>query len=186
MTTPRWRGTLIYTGTLAAMGAVAVTRFGPLAASDAAAPSAAGAAAVAGAATSSGPPSGTSSAPSPDGSGTASATPSPAAPSPAETATPAPGSSTSATVTVAGAVAPTRYGPVQVAVTFTGSQIVDVQTLQAPSDHHESAQISQRSTPILAQEVLAAQSASIDTVSGATYTSEAYRESVQSAIDQRG
>ena len=47
-------------------------------------------------------------------------------------------------------------------------------------------QISERSVPRLAQEVIAAQSAHIDTVSGATYTSQGYRESVQSAIDQQG
>ena len=71
-------------------------------------------------------------------------------------------------------------------MTFTGSRLVDVRTLQAPSSHPESAQISARATPLLAREVLAAQSASIDTVSGATYTSEGYRESVQSILDQRG
>ena len=80
----------------------------------------------------------------------------------------------------------TRYGPVQVSVTFTAGQITDVQTLQVPGGHHESVQINARATPILAQEVVDAQSAQIDTVSGATYTSEAYAESVQSAIDQRG
>ncbi|MEZ0447304.1 FMN-binding protein [Cellulomonas sp. ICMP 17802] len=80
----------------------------------------------------------------------------------------------------------TRYGPVQVSVTFTAGQITDVQALQTPGGHGESIQINARATPILAQEVIAAQSAQIDTVSGATYTSQAYAESVQSAIDQRG
>jgi len=54
------------------------------------------------------------------------------------------------------------------------------------SGHRESVQINARATPILAQEVIAAQSAQIDTVSGATYTSEAYAQSVQAAIDQAG
>lgn len=169
MTTPRWRGTLIYTGTLATLGTVAVVRFGPLAMGDGEVPVAAPAeSAVL-----------SSSATTPsDVTG--------ASPSPSTTATPADGSTASSTVTYTGAVSQTRYGPVQVSVTFTGAQIVDVQTLQSPSAHRESAQISARSTPVLAQEVVAAQSAAIDTVSGATYTSEAYRESVQSAIDQVG
>lgn len=171
MTTTRWRGTLIYTGTLLTIGTVAAARFAPFASEDQ--PDAAAPAVVA--------PSPTASAPS----ATATQPPSTAAsPSPTETATPAPGSTTADTVTIAGSVSQTRYGPVQVSVTFAGTTIVDVQTLQSPSTDHESANISQWSTPVLAQEVLDAQSAQIDTVSGATYTSKGYRESVQSAIDQ--
>lgn len=168
MTTPRWRGTLIYTGTLATIGTIAVARFGPLVATDQAALSTASAVA------------------SPSSAASASGVTGTPSPSPSDTSTPATGSTTSSTVTVAGSVSQTRYGPVQVTVTFTGTQIVDVQTLQSPSSQRESAQISERSTPVLAKEVLAAQSASIDTVSGATYTSEGYRQSVQSAIDQVG
>ena len=212
MTTPRWRGTLIYTGTLATLGTIAVVRFGPLVAGD-------GETAVAAPAESAVVSSSSAEtlAPVPDANddeggddegddeggddegddesasttpGDVSATPAtpatPASPSPSGTATPADGSTTSSTVTVTGAVSQTRYGPVQVSVTFTGTQIIDVQTLQSPNAHRESAQISARSTPLLAQEVVAAQSAAIDTVSGATYTSEAYRESVQSAIDLVG
>ena len=96
------------------------------------------------------------------------------------------GSTTSDTVTIVGSSVQTRYGPVQVSVTFAAGQITDVQALQVPGGHHESVQINARATPILAQEVVDAQSAQIDTVSGATYTSEAYAESVQSAIDQQG
>jgi len=72
-----------------------------------------------------------------------------------------------------------------VAVTFTGGVITAVQTLQAPSGH-ESTQINAYATPILAQEAVAANSAKIDTVSGATFTSQAYKKSLQSAIDQLG
>lgn len=187
MTTPRWRGTLIYTGTLATLGTVAVVRFGPLAASDEGVPVAAADSAVLSSSGTAAPSAGaTDDTTTSDSSTQSGTTTDPTSPSASGTTAPAEGSTTSSTVTVAGAVSQTRYGPVQVSVTFTGTQIVDVQTLQAPSDHHESAQISERSTPILAQEVLAAQSAAIDTVSGATYTSEAYAESVQSAIDQVG
>ncbi|WP_456846470.1 FMN-binding protein [Cellulomonas sp. P5_C6] len=89
-------------------------------------------------------------------------------------------------MTIVGSTVQTRYGPVQVSVTFASGQITDVQALQTPGGHGESIMINQRATPILAQEVVSAQSAHIDTVSGATYTSEAYAESVQSAIDQKG
>ena len=171
--TTRWRGTLIYTGTLATIGTVAVTRFGPLAQTGQV-PTAAPV---------------SSSAPTASPSPSATSSPSTGAtgsPSPSDPSAPATGSTTSSTVTVTGSVEQTRYGPVQVAVTFTGSQIVDVRTLQSPSDQSESLRISARSTPALAKEVLKAQSAKIDTVSGATYTSEGYRQSVQSAIDQAG
>lgn len=164
MATRPWRGTLIFVGTAAAMAAAGVSRFAgvaPQPSTPASAPSVQG-----GASTPSAPSSGSTS----TGSG----------------ATSTDSGSTSDTVTIVGAVVQNRYGAVQVAVTFTGSQITDVQTLQSPSRERESAQISERSVPVLAQEVVAAQSAHIDTVSGATYTSQGYRESVQSAIDQRG
>ena len=187
MTAARWRGTLIYTGTLATIGTLAVTRFGPVLGVDQ------GATVTAATVTSTSQGATTTQGGSTTGSssgatsGSASAAPSTAAtPSPTDTTTPAAGSTTSSTVTVAGGVSQTRYGPVQVSVTFSGTTIVDVQTLQSPSAERESQQIAQRSTPVLAQEVLAAQSAKIDTVSGATYTSEGYRQSVQSAIDQVG
>ena len=89
-------------------------------------------------------------------------------------------------MTIVGSVERNRYGQVQVSVTFTGSQITDVQTLQVPDREREDQRINGYAVPVLAQEVLAAQSAQIDTVSGATYTSESYAASVQSAIDQHG
>ncbi|WP_315095004.1 FMN-binding protein [uncultured Cellulomonas sp.] len=156
MTTPRWRGTLIYVGSLAAMGAAGFTKFAVLA------------------------PEATVAESSTDGASTAqAATTDPATSTDTET-------TTTDTVTVVGSSVSTRYGPVQVSVTFSAGQITDVQVLQVPGGHHESVQINARATPILAQEVVDAQSAQVDTVSGATYTSEAYAESVQSAIDQRG
>jgi uncharacterized protein with FMN-binding domain len=86
--------------------------------------------------------------------------------------------------TVTGAVIPTRYGDVQVAVVLNGTHIDDVNALQLPFDRARSQFISQQAAPILRQEVLTAQSAQIDTVSGASYTSDGYAQSVQSALDQ--
>ena len=78
-----------------------------------------------------------------------------------------------------------RYGTVQVQVTVSGGAITDITTLQAPGDGR-SGQISQYAVPILQSEALSAKSAQIDLVSGATYTSEAYAQSLQSALDQAG
>ena len=78
-----------------------------------------------------------------------------------------------------------RYGTVQVQVTVSGGAITDVTTLQAPGDGR-SGQISQYAVPILQSEALSAKSAQIDLVSGATYTSDAYAQSLQSALDQAG
>ena len=70
-------------------------------------------------------------------------------------------------------------------VTFSGSTITALKTLQAPDRDGRDVEINSQALPLLEQEVLASQSANIDTVSGATYTSEGYIQSVQSAIDQR-
>lgn len=85
--------------------------------------------------------------------------------------------------TVQGDVADTPYGPVQVAVVFDGPKIVDVRALQTPNEAYRSVRIASLATPVLRQEVLGAQSAKVDSVSGATYTSAGYLESVQYAID---
>jgi uncharacterized protein with FMN-binding domain len=85
--------------------------------------------------------------------------------------------------TVHGNVVDTPYGPVQVAVVIDTGRIVDVRALRTPSDADRSVRLAALATPILRQEVLTAQSARIDTVSGATYTSRGYAESVQYALD---
>ena len=82
-----------------------------------------------------------------------------------------------------GTVASTRWGPVQVRVTIGGGRITDVATLQVPSGNRRDREINARAVPVLRKEVLAAQSAHIDTVSGATVTSDGYRESLQAALD---
>jgi uncharacterized protein with FMN-binding domain len=90
----------------------------------------------------------------------------------------------SGTRTVKGDVVSTRYGDVQVAVVLNGSQIVDVKALQLPFDRPRSQDISSQAAPLLHDEVLQAHSAQIDTIGGATYTSDAYAQSLQSALDK--
>jgi uncharacterized protein with FMN-binding domain len=77
-----------------------------------------------------------------------------------------------------------QFGDTQVKVTISGGRITDVQALQLPFDRQRSAEISQYAAPQLHDEVLQAQSAQIDSLSGATYTSDSYAQSVQSALDQ--
>ena len=89
-----------------------------------------------------------------------------------------------ATRTITGAVETTMYGPMQVKVTLDGSKITNVSVVQETNDGQESQQIDSFSIPKLTAETLAAQSARIDTVSGATQTSTGYIGSLQSALDQ--
>src|ERR1043165_8717634 len=93
---------------------------------------------------------------------------------------------TGGTRTIDGPVTSNEYGDVQVRVTLTGREIIDVQALQLPHDRSRSASISNFSGPILRREALQAQSAQIDLVSGATFTSESYAESLQGALDKAG
>jgi uncharacterized protein with FMN-binding domain len=83
-----------------------------------------------------------------------------------------------------GSVVGTQYGDVEVAVSIDRGRITDVQAVELPFSHQRSAEISQQVAPLLRDEVLQAQSAQIDLISGATYTSDAYRQSLQSALDQ--
>nr|WP_317933038.1 FMN-binding protein [Streptomyces cellostaticus] len=75
----------------------------------------------------------------------------------------------------------TSKGPVQVQVTFDGDEITAVKMLQQPNHPQTTAAV-----PKLVAETLKAQSADIDTVSGATITSDAYKKSLQAAIDEEG
>lgn len=86
-------------------------------------------------------------------------------------------------VVVAGGVVDTQYGPVQVEVTVRGGRITKAHTLQHPSGDGQTDQINSYAVPQLNQETMAVQNAQIDTVSGATFTSEGYRQSLQSALD---
>lgn len=92
----------------------------------------------------------------------------------------------SATGKFTGDTTQTRYGPVQVQITVANGTITDVTALQLTNSDGRSVQISQQAAPILRQEALQAQSAQIQSVSGATFTSEGYTTSLQSAIDKAG
>lgn len=93
---------------------------------------------------------------------------------------------TTTTKTVTGDTIQTRYGPVQVQITLKAGKLSAVNVLQVPQDNPRDAEIAQYSVPVLTQEALAAQSASINSVSGATYTSQGYISSLQSALDKSG
>jgi len=114
------------------------------------------------------------------GSAAASATPGQSA---ASGATGASAAAAAASKTYAGSVVQTRFGPVQVQITVKAGAITDVSALQLTNDSGRSVQISNRAAPLLRTEVLAAQSAKIKTISGATVTSGAYVTSLQAAID---
>ncbi|AEW97617.1 MULTISPECIES: FMN-binding protein [Streptomycetaceae] len=113
------------------------------------------------------------------------------APAPALAADPAPaaaGPSASArptgTRTVTGDAIDTRYGPVQLKVALTDGRITAVTAVQMPSDSPRDQEIASYAVPQLTREAITAQSARIDAVSGATYTSDGYVRSLQSALDR--
>jgi uncharacterized protein with FMN-binding domain len=123
-----------------------------------------------------------------------------AAPLPVATATTAPTSGTTAPTsgttaptsgttapgaakTYSGSVAQTRWGPVQVSITVTGGKITDVSVPVYPNGNGRDQEINAYALPVLRQETLAAQNANIDTVSGATVTSDGYLQSLQAALD---
>ncbi|WP_256788061.1 FMN-binding protein [Frankia sp. AvcI1] len=92
----------------------------------------------------------------------------------------------SARQTVRGDAIDTRFGPVQVDVVLAGSTIVDVVPVVVPDQDPRDRQINEYAVPLLRQEVLDAQSAKIDSVSGASFTSYGYAWSVQSVLDKLG
>ncbi|AOR35366.1 FMN-binding protein [Streptomyces fodineus] len=88
--------------------------------------------------------------------------------------------------TVTGDTVRTRWGPVQVRVTVKSGRLTDVTAVQYPRDNPRDQEINGYALPQLRREALAAQSADIDMVSGATYTSTGYQRSLQSALDSAG
>ena len=94
------------------------------------------------------------------------------------------GSTTAKTVT--GEAWPTIYGPVQVQVTVSGGKVTAVTATEYPEETPRDYQINSYAIPQLNSEATAAGSASIDSVSGATYTSQGYIGSLQSALDKAG
>ncbi|MGZ4455834.1 MAG: FMN-binding protein [Nocardioides sp.] len=111
----------------------------------------------------------------------------PASPSPTPSPSPSPTPSPSPSprpVTTTGPTISTAYGPVQVQVTTLGKRMTAVKVLQHPSGNPRSDQVNAYALPRLHDEAMAAQSAHIDMVSGATYTSAGYIRSLQAALDR--
>lgn len=96
------------------------------------------------------------------------------------------GSALSGTHVATGEAVDTVYGAAQVRVTVTDGKITKVEAVQLQSRDPKSVSISNYAAPLLAQSALEKQSAAIDAVSGATYTSGSYAASLQSALDQLG
>ena len=111
--------------------------------------------------------------------GTSTSTPAPS-PSPGSSS-----SSSSSSKTVTGD-ASTQYGPIQLKVTMSGGKITNVEAVQLPSGDPKSSEISSYAEPLLRQSALTKQSANVDAVSGATYTSDGYKTALQAALDQVG
>lgn len=91
--------------------------------------------------------------------------------------------STSTRRSVTGALVSTPYGTVQVKAVLVGTRLKDVVALKLTDSSSTSVRISGRAEPVLRQEAVSAQSARIDSVSGATFTSEGYKQSLQAALD---
>ncbi len=98
------------------------------------------------------------------------------APTPAAAAAPA------AAIVVNGSVADTRYGPVQVQITVQAGKLATVRAVAYPTGGRDG-EINGQAIPILDDEATTVKNAKIDTVSGATFTSQGYRESLQAALD---
>jgi len=113
-------------------------------------------------------------------------------PTPVTTASASTSSSSSASSSstgsgaVTGDAVSTQYGDVQLKVTVSGGKITSVEAVELPSNEPKSSEISSYAEPLLRQSALAKQSADIDAVSGATYTSDGYRTALQSALDKAG
>jgi len=82
-----------------------------------------------------------------------------------------------------GSTVQTEYGPVQVQITVAGGRITAADAVQYPTAQRRDVQINRQAVPMLNAEVLAAQSATIDAVSGASYTNDGYIQSLQAALD---
>lgn len=125
-----------------------------------------------------------SSSASPASSGATTTTGAP--PDPTATPSSSTASSAASSGTYTGSAVTTRYGIVQVKITVSGKKITNVSFAQLTAFDGRSQQINSDAAPILLQETLSAQSANIDSVSGASYTSAGYVESLQSALDRAG
>lgn len=106
-----------------------------------------------------------------------------AEPSPTEAA---PATGVAADGTYTGAVVQTRYGPMQVEIVITDGVISSSTALQQPGDDRESQQINARVIPILDEAMVEYQSAQFGNISRATISTDAYKDSAQSALDAAG
>jgi uncharacterized protein with FMN-binding domain len=104
-------------------------------------------------------------------------------PKPTHTAEPKP---TPTSRTVAGSVVSTPFGDIQVSITVLGTRITDATALKYPDADPKSVELANKALPILRRETLAAQSADISSVSGASFTSKGWIDSLQSAINEAG
>lgn len=93
---------------------------------------------------------------------------------------------TAAPATYLGDLVSTKYGPVQVQITVRNGEIIDVGALSYPTRDRRSLQISQAVIPWLSQETLRIQTASVMAVSGATFTTNAWNQSLASALKKAG
>jgi hypothetical protein len=94
------------------------------------------------------------------------------------------GTGTAGATTVTGAAASTIYGPVQVQIMVKGGKVTAAKAVEYPQDTPRDSQINAFAIPVLNREAASVGSATIDMVSGATYTSRGYITSLQSALDQ--
>jgi uncharacterized protein with FMN-binding domain len=83
-----------------------------------------------------------------------------------------------------GSAVTTKFGPVQVQAQISNGTIIDVVAIASPDGDNKSRSINAQALPMLRSEVLTAQRANVHTISGATYTSNAYRQSLQAALDR--
>ena len=88
--------------------------------------------------------------------------------------------------TFTGSAVQTRFGPVQVRVTLEDGRITRVEAIQVPDGDPRSSQISDSAIPVLVEGTLQAQSSQVDSISGATYTCQAFMQSLESALEQAG
>jgi uncharacterized protein with FMN-binding domain len=95
-------------------------------------------------------------------------------------------STTAGAGTYAGQLVDYMYGNIEVAVTIKGSRVSNVSVVQNNATDFQSQAIDEQAVPVLEQEALSAQGVNIDVVSGATYTSDAFAQSLQSALQKAG
>jgi uncharacterized protein with FMN-binding domain len=106
----------------------------------------------------------------------------PARPSPSPAPTPADPNSR----TAVGAIRQTPFSVIQVQATLTDGRLTDVRTLELSGSDPKTEAINRRAEPLLRASALKARSADIDVVTGATYTSRSWIDSLEAAIEEAG